>query len=79
MLLTNRKKAVEKYNRPFVEKGMMKGFKMIASKRIGFDFFHSAIKNAALYMFNFGGWGPKRSTPTFAQKSFSQQFKKTTK
>ena len=77
ILLTNRKKAVEKYRRPLVEKGAMKGFKMIASKRIGFDFFPSAIKNAALYWFNFFGWGPKRSMPKFAKKSFSQQYKKT--
>ena len=74
ILLTNRKKAVEKYRRPLVEKGAMKGFRMIASKRIGFDFFPSCMKNMALYLFKYFGWGPKRATPEFAKKSFSQQF-----
>ena len=76
ILLTNRKKTVEKYCRPLVEKGTMKGFGMIASKRIGFDFFPSRIKNAALYLLNYFGWGPKRSMPKFAKKSFSQQYRK---
>lgn len=76
ILLANRKKAVEQYHRPLVEKGAMKGFKMIASKRIGFDFFSSGIKNVALYPFNYTGWGPKRSMPKFAKKSFSQQYRK---
>ena len=75
ILLTNRKKAVEKYRRPLVEKGAMKGFGMITSKRIGFDFFPSAMKNAALYLLNYFGWGPKRATPKFAKKSFSQQYR----
>ena len=76
ILLTNRKKAVEEFHRPLVEKAAMKGFRMFASKRIGFDFFPSAMKNAALYFFNYFGWGPKRATPKFAKKSFSQQYKK---
>ena len=76
ILLTNRKKAVEEYRRPLVEKVAMKGFRMIASRRIGFDFFPSAMKNAALYLFNFFGWGPKRSMPKFAKKSFSKQYQK---
>ena len=76
ILLTNRKKAVEKYSRPLVEKGAMKGFGMIASRRTGFDFFPSGMKNAALYLLNYFGWGPKRSMPKFAKKSFSQQYRK---
>jgi L-lactate dehydrogenase complex protein LldF len=76
ILLTNRKKAVEEYRRPLVEKGAMKGFRMIASKRIWFDLFPGAMKNAAMYFFKFSGWGPKRATPEFSKKSFSQQYKK---
>ena len=76
ILLANRKKAVEETHRPIVEKTAMKGFKMIASKRIGFDFFPSGIKNVALHPFNFIGWGPKRSMPKFAKKSFSQLYRK---
>ena len=79
ILLTNRRKAVEKYSRPLVEKGAMKGFRLIASKRIGFDFVPSGIKNAVMYLFNYLGWGPKRSTPKFAKKSFSQQYRKNLK
>ena len=77
ILLINRRKTVDKYHRPLVEKLAIKGFRMIASKRIGFDFFPAALKNAALYCFNFFGWGPKRSIPKFAKRSFSQQYKKT--
>ncbi len=44
IMLANRNKAVEQYHRPFVEKGAMKGFKLIASKRKGFDFFSGGIK-----------------------------------
>jgi L-lactate dehydrogenase complex protein LldF len=76
ILLKNRKKAVEEYHRPLIEKGTIKGFRIISSKRIGFDFFPNGIKNAAMYLFNYFGWGPKRSVPKFAKKSFSQQYKK---
>ncbi|NDV47699.1 lactate utilization protein [Paludibacter sp. 221] len=79
ILLTNRRKAVENYHRPLVERGAMKGFRMISSKRIGFDVFPSGLKNVALYPFNFVGWGPKRSMPKFARKSFSQQYRKNKK
>ena len=79
ILLTNRKKAVENYRRPFIEKVAMKGFGMIASKRTGFDFFPSGLKNAAMYFLNFFGWGPIRATPKFAKKSFSLQYKKNLK
>ena len=76
ILLANRKKAVDETHRPIIERAAMKGFKMIASKRIGFDFFPSGIKNVALHPFYFIGWGPKRSMPKFAKKSFSQQYRK---
>jgi L-lactate dehydrogenase complex protein LldF len=75
ILLSNRMKAVEKYRRPLVERIAMKGFAMIASKRIGFDFFPSGMKNAAMFLLNYFGWGPKRATPKFAKKSFSQAYK----
>ncbi|MDP4238634.1 MAG: lactate utilization protein B [Bacteroidota bacterium] len=76
ILLSNRRKAVEQNLRPAVEKQLMKGFRLISSKRIGFDIFPGYLKTAGTYPFNFIGWGPKRSMPTFANKSFSQQFKK---
>jgi L-lactate dehydrogenase complex protein LldF len=75
ILLTNSRKAVSEYDRPLAERGAMKGFEIIASKRIGFDFFSNGIKNLTLYPFNFFGWGRKRAMPKFAKKSFSQQYK----
>ena len=75
ILLSNRRKTVEQNLRPNAEKWLMKGFKLISSKRIGFDFFPGALKSAGTYPFNFLGWGPKRTMPTFANKSFSQQYK----
>jgi len=76
ILLSNRRKAVEQNLRPVAEKWLMKGFRLISSKRIGFDIFPGFIKTAGTYPFNFIGWGPKRAMPPFANKSFSQQFKK---
>lgn len=76
ILLSNRRKAVEQNLRPAAEKWLMKGFRLMSSKRSGFDIFPGALKNAGTYPFNFVGWGPKRSMPKFAGKSFSQQYKK---
>ena len=76
ILLANRRKTVEQNLRPTAEKMLMRGFRLMSSKRIGFDFFPGILKNIGTYPFNFMGWGPKRSMPTFANKSFSQQYKK---
>lgn len=76
ILLSNRRKTVEQNLRPAAEKWLMKGFRLMSSKRTGFDIIPGAIKNAGTYPFNFFGWGPKRSMPKFAGKSFSQQYKK---
>jgi len=40
ILLANRRKTVEQGLRPQAEKGMMSGFRLISSRRAGFDFFH---------------------------------------
>jgi len=77
ILLSNRRKAVAEFHRPVAERGAIKGFKVIASKRFCFDFFSNRIKDLTLYPFNYFGWGKKRSLPKFAKKSFSQQYKKT--
>ena len=76
ILLSNRRKAVEQNLRPLAEKWAMKGFRLISSKRIGFDIFPGNLKTIVTYPFNFVGWGPKRTMPEFAPKSFSQQYKK---
>ena len=76
ILLSNRRKTVEQNLRPIAEKLAMKGFKLISSKRIGFDIFPSVLKNAVTYPLNFIAWGPKRTMPKFANESFSKQYKK---
>lgn len=75
ILLSNRRKAVEQNLRPVAEKIAMKGFKLISSKRIGFDIIPGTVKTWATRPFNYVGWGPKREMPEFAKKSFSQQYK----
>lgn len=75
ILLSNRRKMVEKGLRPSAERVVMKGFKYIGSDRKGFNFFPSVIKNIGLTPFNYFGWGTKRKMPIFAKKSFSEQYK----
>ena len=75
ILLANRRKTVEQNLRPLSEKILMKGFKLLSSKRIGFDIFPGSLKNSATYPLNYFGWGSKRKMPKFAKKSFSQLYK----
>ncbi len=76
ILLSNRRKTVEKNLRPAAEKMIMKGFGYIAGTRKGFDFFNGKLKNIGTFAFNYIGWGPKKNMPKFAGKSFSEQYKK---
>jgi len=76
ILLSNRRKAVEQNLRPVYEKVLMKGFRLLSSKRMGFNLFPGMLKNMGMYPFNFMGWGPKRTLPKFAKHSFSEQYKK---
>ena len=75
ILLSNRRKTVEQNLRPTAERMLMKGFRLICSKRIGFDFFPGALKNVGTFPFHYVGWGPKRSMPKFSDKSFSQLYR----
>ena len=75
ILLSNRRKTVEQQLRPAAEKWLMKGFRLMSSNRIGFDIIPGVLKSAGTYPLNFIGWGPKRSMPKFASKSFSQQYR----
>jgi len=79
ILLSNRRKTVEQNLRPMAEKWLIKGFRLISSKRSNLDFVSGQLKNIGTYPFNFYGWGPKRDMPDFASKSFSQQYKNKTK
>ena len=76
ILLSNRRKTVEQGLRPTAEKWLMKSFRLISSKRLGYDFFPGVLKNIGTYPFNYIGWGPNRSIPKFSNQSFSQQYKK---
>ncbi len=71
--LHNRQKTVQSHLRPAAEKAIMQGFKLMASKRVGFDLFPAWSKNLGTAPFNHIGWGPRRKLPTFVPKSFSQQ------
>jgi L-lactate dehydrogenase complex protein LldF len=75
ILLANRRKTVEQGLRPQAEKGMMSGFRLISSRRAGFDFFPSVMKNFGTAPFNYFGWGPHRKMPRFAKKSFSESYR----
>lgn len=72
IMLANRQKAVRGHLRPAAEKAAMRGFKTIASRRIGFDLFPAWCKNLAVSPFNHVGWGPRRAMPKFAKTDFSQ-------
>ena len=75
ILLANRRKTVEQGLRPRAEKGIMGGFRLISSRRAGFDFFPSVMKNLGTAPFNYFGWGPHRKMPRFAKKSFSESYR----
>lgn len=76
ILLSNRRKAVEQNLRPKAEKLLMQGFKLVGSKRAGFDMVSGFVKNIVTSPFNYVGWGPKREMPEFSNKSFSEQYRK---
>ena len=75
ILLANRRKTVEQGLRPRAEKGIMGVFRLISSRRAGFDFFPSVMKNLGTAQFNYFGWGPHRKMPRFAKKSFSESYR----
>lgn len=79
ILLSNRRKAVEQNLRPKAEKMAMQGFKLISSHRAGFDLASGFVKNIVTSPFNYMGWGPNRTMPKFATKSFSEQYRKNKK
>ncbi len=76
LLLYNRRKSVEMGLRPLAEKIVMKGFGQVAGNRKTMDLVGGKIKNIVTLPLEFSGWGPKRSMPEFAAKSFSEQMKK---
>lgn len=76
ILLSNRRKAVEQNLRPKSEKILMQGFKLLSSKRVGFDMASGFVKNIVTSPFNYVGWGPNRKMPKFSNKSFSEQYRK---
>lgn len=79
ILLSNRRKAVEQNLRPKAEKLAMQGFKLMSSNRAGYDLASGFLKNIVSSPFNYVGWGPYRTMPKFANKSFSKQYRKNKK
>lgn len=79
ILLSNRRKSVEQGLRPLSEKIMIKGFSMMTGSRATLNLISGNIKNFVTLPLNYTAWGPKRTMPEFAKKSFSQQYKNSEK
>ncbi len=79
ILLSNRRKAVEQGLRPAAEKLVMKGYQYMATQPAGFSKVSGNLKNIVTLPLNLTGWGPRRTMPSFAKESFSQQMKKKNK
>lgn len=77
LLLENRRLAVEKGYRPFIEPIIMKGMEKGLSSRLWMDMADGSVKN---FFVKHGGIGSvvgdKRAFPKFASSSFSKQWKK---
>jgi len=76
MLLLNRRDAVEQGFATGQEKRMMKGFRMVMSKRKRLNLFPSGLKNLGMGIFFRKGWGKRREMPRFTQPSFNEQWRK---
>lgn len=74
MLLINRRDAVENGDMPMSWNLGMKGFEYAFLKRKRLDLINGNLKNK-LGSFNKNALGDKKSLPTFAKESFSQQWK----
>ncbi len=74
LLLANRRKVVDRKLSSQSERLLIKGFRLVSSKRSRYEMLPSSLKNLAFAPFNFILWGPKRKMPTFAGKSFSKQY-----
>lgn len=75
ILLTNRRKAVEQHLRPTSEKILFQAFKLIGTKRGGFDFVNGNFKSFVSKPLNYAGWGPYREMPRFSKHSFSKLYR----
>lgn len=75
ILLANRRKAVEQHLRPKSEKILFQAFKLIGTKRAGFDIVNGNFKSFVSKPLNFAGWGPYREMPRFSKKSFSKLYR----
>lgn len=75
ILLANRRKTVEQHLRPTTEQWAMKAFERICLDRKKMDLAPGGLKQLATRPLNYLLWGPKRTMPAFANKSFSEQYK----
>lgn len=74
-ILKNRQEIVEKEQRPFLEKILIKSFVFGASHRSLLNI-GGGLKNFAFKLTGNKIWGPKRVFPEFAKESFSKQYVK---
>lgn len=72
LLLANRQESVKLGFTNSSERSMQKWAKKVLKKRKMVDFGSSKIKNIALKMFLKKVWGPRRTLPVFAPKSFNK-------
>lgn len=72
LLLANRQESVKLGHTAASERSMQKWAKKILKKRRMMDFGGGKMKNIALKMFLKKAWGPRRTLPAFAPKSFNK-------
>ncbi|MFC2128880.1 lactate utilization protein B [Bacteroidota bacterium] len=74
LLIYNRKEVIEKTERAFSEKTIMKILKITLSKRKFLNFRFLGLKSGLLKIVGGKLWGPRRKFPAFSKKSFSQMW-----
>jgi L-lactate dehydrogenase complex protein LldF len=75
LLLVNRDDAVRNGFYTYFDKASIKVSTKFLLSRKKLDMFGGKMKNFGVKMFAEKVWGPRRELPTFAEKSFSQQWK----
>ncbi|HPS62458.1 MAG TPA: lactate utilization protein B, partial [Bacteroidales bacterium] len=75
LLLNNRREAVLKKYTSFTWRVIISGWKTVMLHRWMIDKPSSKLKNKAISRFGSKMWGPRRSLPKFAPKSFREQWK----
>jgi L-lactate dehydrogenase complex protein LldF len=75
MLLLNRRDSVKEGHSARNEKRVMKGFRLVMTKRKRLNMFSPMMKNMGMGIFFRKGWGSRRNLPRFSQPSFNEQWR----